>query len=227
MNEYKEKTIAVMTGAWVPENRQVTMFKHLELIKKLPDNFLKMFITHTPVHHNVQKYVDIYLYDRNNEADPDRQFSFGCAESYLIRQGLMLSKFYNMKYMYKLGFDVLPDNIFKIYDWLKWVDEGYKMVTFRHGNPGIGTLCFLIDVDWGLKYLPHFETIDDMFGGQENCHLEVAYGEQIKKTNQLDKVYYYDTPNKMFSQTIGNIDFYDDMQGHKQDETLLAKYLKE
>jgi len=29
------KTVAIMTGAFVPENRQVTLFKHLELVNYL------------------------------------------------------------------------------------------------------------------------------------------------------------------------------------------------
>lgn len=218
------KTIAIMTGAFVPDNRQVTMFKHLELISQLPDNFLKMFITHTPVHENVQKYVDLYLYDKNNVADPERQFSFGAAESMLIRQGLLLSKYYNLKYMYKFGFDMLPDNIFAIYDWIEHIEKGYKMVTFGHGPLGVGTLCFLVEVDWGLKYIPEFQTIDEMFGGQEGKHLEVAIGEKLQKEGQLDKVYYYKSPDQMFKQTIGNIEYHDDAQGVKQNERLLTKF---
>lgn len=218
------KTIAIMTGAFVPENRQVTLFKHLELIKQLPDNFLKMLISHTALHQNVQNYVDIYLYDKNNVVDPNRQFSFGCAESYLIRQGLLLAKFNNIKYMYKLGFDLLPNNIFTIYDWIKYIDNGYKMVTFKHGELGVGTLCFLVNVEWGLKNLPCFKTVDEMFNGTEGKHLEVAYGEKIIENNNMDKVYFYDNPNKMFNQRIGNVDFNDDCQGVKQDEILLSKY---
>jgi hypothetical protein len=224
-NKYQmNKTIAIMTGAFVPENRQVTLFKHLELIKQLPDNFLKVLISHTALHQNVQKYVDIYLYDKNNVIDSNRQFSFGCAESYLIRQGLILSKFYNIKYMYKLGFDVLPDNIFEIYNWIKYIDDGYKMVTFKHGESGVGTLCFLVNVEWGLENLPCFRTVDKMFNGIEGKHLEVAYGEKIIENNNMDKVYFYDNPNKMFNQKIGNVDFNDDCQGVKQDKKLLSKY---
>jgi len=222
-----EKTVGVMTGCFLHPNRDVTLFKHLQKIKSLPDWFLKILVTHSPLHKNVTKYVDMVLYDRNNVHNPDKQFSYGAAESMLMRQGLILCKYYNIEWMFKFAMDVLPDNIFKILDWIKHTDEGYKMVTFRHGNPGVGTLCFLVNVDWGLKYIPEFRTVEAMQQGTPGKHLEVAIGEQIKKSGQLDKVYYYDTPNKMFDQRIGNVEYYDDCQGHKQDETLLAKFLKE
>lgn len=219
-----DKTIATMTGCWCPPNRQVTLFKHSELIKSLPDNFLKMLVTHSPVHQNIFKYYDIVLYDNNNVVDEKRQFSFGTAESMLIRQGLLLAKYYGMKLMYKFGFDLLPDDIFRIYDWLEHIEKGYKMVTHRHGNPGVGTFIFLVDVDWALKYLPEYRTVDEMFGGCENQHLEISYGKHIVKNGQMDKVYFYNSSNKMFSQKIGNVEFYDDCQGCHQDENLLAKY---
>jgi hypothetical protein len=219
-----KKTIAIMTGAYVPYNREVTMFRHAELIAALPDNFLKMFISHTPVHKNISKYYDIVLYDSNNVVDEKRQFSFGCAESYLIHQGLLLADFYNLEWMYKLGFDVLPDDIFNIYNWLEHIDKGYKMVTCRHGDIGINTMCFLVNVKWGLRYLRRFDTIDDMFNGKENKHLEIAYGERIVKDGEQESVYYYETPNKMFNQKIGCVEYSDDTSGVHQDEQLLARY---
>lgn len=219
-----DKTIALMTGCFAPRNRELTLFKHLDMISKLPDNFLKILVTHTAVHQNIFKYIDMLLYDKNNVVDSNRQFSFGCAESYLIRQGLLLSKFYNIKYIYKLGFDLLPDNIFEIYNWIKYIDDGYKMVTFKHGDLGVGTLCFLVNVEWGLENLPCFRTVDEIFNGTEGKHLEVAYGEKIIDNNNMDKVYFYDNPNQMFNQKVGNIEFADDCQGVKQDEILLSNY---
>ena len=126
--------------------------------------------------------------------------------------------------MFKVGFDLLPDDIFRIYDLFEPLEKGYKMVTYRHGKPGVGTFIFLIEVEWGLKNLPEYRTVDDMFGGVENQHLEVSFGKNIVKNGEMDRVYFYDSPNKMFSQRIGNVEYYDDCQGVHQDENLLAKY---
>ena len=218
-----DKTVAILTGCFAPPNRELTLFKHLDMVSQLPKNFLKILATHTPVHKNVFRYVDVLIYDNNNVVDPKRQFSYGVAESMLIEQGLTLAKFYNIKWLYKLGFDVLPDDIFEIYSWSKHIDN-YKMITFKHGDVGVGTLCFLVNVEWGLKNLFCFKTIDEMFNGNEGKHLEIAYGERIVKNNEMDKVFFYDTPNQMFNQKIGNVDFHDDCQGVKQDITLLSKY---
>lgn len=219
------KTLSIMSGCYAPPHREVTLFKHAEIIHQLPDVFLKMLISHTPVHHNLSKYYDIILYDKNNVADPERQFSFGAAESMLIRQGLIMSNYYGIEWMFKLGFDCLPEDIFRIYDWIGKLDNKYMMVSMTHGDIGVGTLAFLMNVKWGLNYFPEFKTIDEMFDGQPGKHLEFAVGEHLQKNGQLDKVFKYENGvNTMFSQPMGVIDYRDDCQGVKQDENLLARY---
>ena len=217
-----KKYLSIMSGCYAPPNREVTLFKHLSLINQLPEGFLKILVTHTPVHQNCFKYVDMVLYDNNNVVD-ERAFSFGAAESMLIRQGLILSKYYGIEWMFKLGFDCLPNNIKEVYEWLKHIEK-YKMITTEHGGKGVGSLSFLVNVDWGLENLPEFRTVDEMFQGQDGKHLEVAYGEHIIKLGKWSDIYFYKNINEMFKQSGNPIDYRDDCQGVKQDENLLKSF---
>ena len=195
------KNIAVMTGCFFKPHRELTLFHHVETIKKLPDSFLKMLITHTPIHSKIFDAYDIVFYDKNNVADEDKQFSYGAAESMLIKQGLMIADYYNIEWMFKLGFDVVPDNIENILDWFEYTDN-YKMVSMEHGEYGVGTLAFLINVKWGLKYFPEFRTIDEMFGGVSGKHLEFAIGEHLLRQREFENVYRIEGGiDKMFKQT--------------------------
>jgi len=180
-----------MTGCFFKPHRELTLFRHLEKIKQLPNNLLKMLITHTPIHRNAFDYVDLVLYDKNNVADEERQFSYGAAESMLIRQGLIMADYYNKEWMFKLGFDVIPDDPYKIFDWLQFTDK-YKMVSMTHGRLGVGTLAFLVNVKWGLKNIPEFRTIDDMWKGQNGKHLEHAIGEHLYNQGVFDDIYRFE-----------------------------------
>lgn len=197
------KNTAVMTGCFFKPHRELTLFNHTEMIKTLPNNILKILITHTPVHLKIFDTYDIILYDKNNVADEDRQFSYGAAESMLIRQGLLMADYYNKEWMFKLAFDVIPDEPIRMFDWFEYTDN-YKMVSMEHGEYGVGTLAFLINVKWGLKYFPEFRTIDEMFGGVPGKHLEFAVGEHLLRQREFENVYRIEGGiNKMFKQIEG------------------------
>jgi len=194
---------AIMTGCFFKPHRELTLFKHVEEIKKLPNTVLKMLITHTPIHHKIYDAYDIVLYDRNNVADEDRQFSYGAAESMLIKQGLMVANYYHKEWMIKLGFDLIPDEIERVFDWFEFTPK-HKMVSMTHGRFGVGTLAFLVNVKWGLKNLPEFRTIDEMFQGKEGQHLEFAIGKHLVKRGVFEDVYRIENGiNKMFKQIQG------------------------
>lgn len=225
-----EKT-SIMTGCFFKPYRELTLFKHVEEIKKLPNVLLKMLITHTPVHQKIFDSYDIVLYDRNNVVDDKRQFSYGAAESMLIRQGLIMSDYYNKEWMIKLGFDIIPEDIYKIFDWFDYTPK-YKMVSMTHGNDGVGTLAFLINVKWGLKYLPEFRTVDKMFQGAEGTHLEFAIGKELINKNVFGDVYRIENGiNAMFKQNVGCAEYCNDNWDweypQEENKKLLKKFKEE
>ena len=200
------RNISFMTGCFFKPYRELTLFRHAEMVKTLPEVMLKMLITHTPIHPKIFDAYDMVLYDKNNVADEDRQFSYGAAESMLIRQGLMMADYYNKKWMFKLAFDVIPNEPERMFDWFEYTDN-YKMVSMTHGEYGVGTLAFLINVKWGLKYFPEFRTIDEMFGNVPGKHLEFAVGEHLLRQREFENVYRIEGGiDKMFKQTLGGVE---------------------
>ena len=167
------------------------------------ENYYVVLASHSPVDEAIQEIVDFYFFQRKNIVD-DRKYSHGVAESNLIEISLKHLKDQGIEWTYKSSYDI---EIIDINEFKRWDKREFSFVSCNWGNNFICTNSFFTNVNFLLKNVRFYKTIDEMFS--VNTVLENCWEFDFVTKELQSQIYSFKDKSEFFGKNKIDVLYYD------------------
>lgn len=163
-----------------------TLLNNLLDVMKKQDEYYIVLATHSTVSEETQNKCDYVIYEKFNYCLHDKPFSWGIAESSLIKKAFHHLLEVNIKNSFKVSYDIIVNDVshFKT-----WIISDKKYVSCQWGNIPFCTHSFYADVAFINFEYPQFSSYEEM----------LQYGSTLEEA-----VYNYITLDSFVAQDIHN-----------------------
>lgn len=156
--------------------------KNVEIISR--ENYYFVIASHSPLPIELQEMCDFYFYQQKNVVDSKR-YSHGVAENNLIQISLKHLQSNGIEWTYKISYDIELNDVSRFKDWIN--EYKYKFVSCNWGDNILCTNSFFTNVDFVLKNIDFYDSIDSMFS--VNNILENCWEKNIRDKHLLHEIY--------------------------------------
>jgi FkbM family methyltransferase len=185
------KTGFIVTYFKTSEQGQQLLENLIDTISR--ENYYLVLASHSPISQEIQEKCDFYIFQEQNIVD-DRKYSHGVAESNLIELALHHLRYKKIDWTYKVSYDVVIKDVSRFNDWRQ--DYKYNFVSCNWGNNILCTNSFFANVDFIIKNIDFYDSIDSMFA--VNNVIENCWEKNIRDRGLVPHVFSYKDKAEFF-----------------------------